>query len=133
MKKASDAGLGVYVMKPLAGGNLIARMMEAIDYARNIAGAASVALGVVSMSELNFDLKVFEDRPLTDAEYAKTSKTPKKYMVLRGGCTGCGTCVETCASEAIALVDGKAQIDEEKCIKCGYCGGECPGFWIRAV
>jgi len=132
MKEAADSGVGVYVMKPLAGGNLIGKMMEAIDYARNIKGAAAVALGVVSMDELKFDLRVFEDHPLTKKDYAKTSKEPKKYVIL-GGCKGCGTCVKTCASAAIEIVDKKARIDDDKCVRCGYCAGECPEFWIRVV
>lgn len=132
MEAAAEKGVGVYVMKPLAGGNLLDRMMEAIDYARNVKGSSAVALGIVAMDELNFALRVFGDQPLTRADYRKTAKRPKRYIVLPG-CQGCGTCVKACASEAITLVDKKARIDEEKCIRCGYCAGECPEFWIRVV
>ena len=59
-------------------------------------------------------------------------KMPKKYIIL-GGCKGCGQCVDECPNEAIALIDGKAKIADDDCLKCGYCGGVCPEFWIRAV
>ena len=48
-------------------------------------------------------------------------------------CTGCGACVEVCPAEAIALVDGKAHIDEETCIGCGACADECPQDAIQPV
>jgi len=129
---AAEAGLGVYVMKPLAGGNLLGSMSEALAYARGLTGISSVALGIVSLAELAFDLKVFNDEPLTDEDYAETCRAPKRYVIL-GGCDGCGLCVTECPAEAIEVVDDKAVIDQEKCILCGYCAPVCPGFWIRVV
>ncbi|HOM60415.1 MAG TPA: 4Fe-4S binding protein [Anaerohalosphaeraceae bacterium] len=41
-------------------------------------------------------------------------------------CTGCGSCVDACPSEAIEMVDGKAVVDPEKCVDCGVCVDECP-------
>lgn len=41
-------------------------------------------------------------------------------------CTGCESCVESCPSEAIKMVDGKAVIDEDACVDCGVCVDECP-------
>ncbi len=41
-------------------------------------------------------------------------------------CIGCGTCVEKCPMETIALVDTKAVVHEEKCIGCGVCAHHCP-------
>jgi len=40
-------------------------------------------------------------------------------------CTGCGLCIDVCPTEAIALVEGKARIDEETCVGCGACADEC--------
>ncbi|MFO7861698.1 MAG: DUF362 domain-containing protein [Desulfosalsimonas sp.] len=36
-------------------------------------------------------------------------------------CIGCGECADHCASEAIDMVDEKAQINPERCIGCGEC------------
>jgi len=42
-------------------------------------------------------------------------------------CDGCGLCVPSCAEGAIVMVDGKAQILEDKyCDGLGACLGECP-------
>jgi NAD-dependent dihydropyrimidine dehydrogenase PreA subunit len=43
-----------------------------------------------------------------------------------GKCTGCGSCVEVCPVEAIALKDDKACIDPDTCVDCGTCVDECP-------
>lgn len=130
IKAAADSGKGVYVMKPLAGGNLLHRFREAIEYARNLEGVSAVALGVVTMDELRFDLRVFNDEQIGDDEFDGTAEVPKRYVVL-GGCDGCGICLDECPAEAIQIEDDQAGIVQEKCILCGYCALACPGFWIR--
>jgi len=42
-------------------------------------------------------------------------------------CTGCGTCVEWCPTDAIVLnEEGLAQRDENACFGCGVCSRFCP-------
>ena len=41
-------------------------------------------------------------------------------------CTGCGTCVQHCAAEAVDLIDTVAAVDNERCIGCGVCAHLCP-------
>ena len=41
-------------------------------------------------------------------------------------CTGCGSCVDACPSEAIEMADGKAAVVSDKCVDCGVCVDECP-------
>jgi ferredoxin len=31
------------------------------------------------------------------------------------------------------MVDGKAEVDAEACVLCGYCAAACPEFIIRVV
>lgn len=59
----------------------------------------------------------------TDAVKSKTFKYPKIDIEL---CTGCGSCINACPSEAISLVDGKAFIEEDICTNCRICENKCP-------
>lgn len=40
-------------------------------------------------------------------------------------CTGCGTCLETCAFNAIKIIDGRA-VHSHQCRGCGRCATFCP-------
>lgn len=47
-------------------------------------------------------------------------------MIDKDTCTGCGTCVDWCPTDAIALDDnGLAERDENACIGCGVCARFC--------
>jgi ferredoxin len=52
------------------------------------------------------------------------------YVVNHDRCTGCGTCLDVCPTEAIALENGKAVIGLE-CVDCGACPRVCPEGAIR--
>ena len=43
-------------------------------------------------------------------------------------CRGCKKCAvsEVCPSKAVAVIDGRAVVDADKCTKCGVCVGKCP-------
>ena len=41
-------------------------------------------------------------------------------------CNGCGTCVESCPSEALKVENEKVVVDEDACVDCGVCVDECP-------
>jgi len=41
-------------------------------------------------------------------------------------CNGCESCVEECPSEAISMVEDKAEIDADACVDCGVCVDTCP-------
>ena len=46
-------------------------------------------------------------------------------VIDKDSCVGCGACVDSCASEAIAL-DDVAVVDADKCVDCGACVDSCP-------
>ena len=47
-------------------------------------------------------------------------------------CTGCGTCVEECPTEAISLNDDDiAVVNDDDCTECGLCVDSCPTNAIK--
>ncbi len=128
IRDASVVGKGVYAMKALGGGNLMDDVPGAVDYVRALPGIASVAVGMVSVVELEANLEVFEGRPVTHSVPRRHKK-----VYIQPACEGCGTCVKTCPNYALALIDGKAKVDVSRCITCGYCAPVCPLFAIRLM
>ncbi|MBC7088397.1 MAG: RnfABCDGE type electron transport complex subunit B [Tissierellales bacterium] len=49
------------------------------------------------------------------------------------GCLGCGSCYDVCAFDAIAIINGIAIIDREKCTACKKCIEVCPKHIIELV
>jgi ferredoxin len=48
-------------------------------------------------------------------------------------CSGCGSCVDECPSEAITLDEEKgiAVVDNDECVECGACEEACPSSAIK--
>ena len=47
-------------------------------------------------------------------------------IVNRDLCNSCEECVETCPTEAIVMVEGKAQVEADECTDCYACVDACP-------
>lgn len=56
------------------------------------------------------------------------SACPKDQYHISEACRGCYArpCLANCPKDAIVFVNGKASIDQEKCIRCGKCQEVCP-------
>ncbi len=67
------------------------------------------------------------DRHLTLLDVA-CSSCPKAHYTISNTCRGCAArpCTIVCPKNAIAVVNGKASIDESLCINCGKCLSACP-------
>ncbi|MHC1626900.1 MAG: indolepyruvate ferredoxin oxidoreductase subunit alpha [Methanoculleaceae archaeon] len=46
-------------------------------------------------------------------------------------CTGCGTCIDVCPSDAIHLEGDVAVVDQDLCVECETCVDECPAEAIH--
>lgn len=66
--------------------------------------------------------------PLINVIKFACNSCPEKKVMVTNGCQGCleHPCMEVCPKGAISMVNGKSQIDESKCIKCGKCVSACP-------
>lgn len=125
------AGKGVYLMKVLAGGILVGEYREAVEYARSIPGCASIAVGMVSKAEVDYNLAYFQGRKPAVPPSLKAMQ--KQFIVVESLCAGCLECVVACPNQAIVERNGKGFIQQTDCLTCGYCVGACPQFAIRLV
>jgi ferredoxin len=125
-------GKGIYLMKALGGGTMINDFQSSMEYAMNLDGNYSIALGMVSMEEAVYNLKYFNGEK--DLEGIISIRNNKQVKVLQSMCISCGSCIKACHSSAVAFDQtGKASVDHSKCLQCGYCIATCPQFCIRMV
>eukprot|EP00771_Trimastix_marina_P000325 gnl/Trimastix_PCT/1345.p1 GENE.gnl/Trimastix_PCT/1345~~gnl/Trimastix_PCT/1345.p1 ORF type:complete len:538 (+),score=131.57 gnl/Trimastix_PCT/1345:67-1680(+) len=71
--------------------------------------------------------RVVQQQAITLCSDACQSCVPSKYFVTNA-CQGClaRPCMVNCPKQCITRVGNQAQIDPEKCIKCGRCEKVCP-------
>lgn len=129
----SRSGKGIYAMKALAGGNLISSAKDAISYVMDLPGVNALALGMLSVEEIDANISLLNGLAPNEALWTKLQQKRRTLRIMELFCKGCGKCVDACASQALTIVDGKARLDEEACILCGYCAASCPEFIIRVV
>ena len=132
ISKAKQNNKGVYAMKALGGGNLLDEIPAKFEFVRNNAEVPVIAVGMLRQVELEMNLALFEGRPISAGIWNEARKYSKKAKVTFL-CKGCGRCLEFCHNGAVQIINGKAFIDEQKCLLCGYCSNECPQFAIRVI
>jgi aryl-alcohol dehydrogenase-like predicted oxidoreductase len=129
IERAAGNGKGVVAQKALAGGHLIDRFREALEFVLRLP-VSSVAVGMLSRHEVDADIAVFEGRQVPEETLSRIGKVNKSLRVQRF-CKGCGTCERVCPNSAIKVFGGTAVVDGAKCILCGYCCPVCPEFALR--
>ena len=132
IKKAKEAGKGIIAMKPLGGGHLIGEREEALSYILSLDCLDTVAMGMQSIDEVDYNCAVFSGGE-PDAALSERLGRVKRRMLIQDWCQGCGVCVTACRNHAIQMVDGIARIDYSKCATCGYCARACPQFNIKVI
>ncbi|MCX7934800.1 MAG: aldo/keto reductase [Planctomycetota bacterium] len=133
IQQAHASGRFVYAMKALAGGHLLTQREAALRFALAEEALASIAVGMVSMAEVEWNLRFFQNLPLSAELSQKTALTAKRLTILEFICRGCGECVKGCVNNALRISAGKAKVEHGRCLLCGYCAPRCPVFAIRVV
>lgn len=130
---AAKAGKGIYAMKALGGGNLIAHARASLRYVQQLAGVHAVAIGMLSEQEIAANLALLEGRPCTDDVWQPLESRRRHLKIMTLFCKGCGACLEACPAKALTVIEGVARVDAERCVLCGYCAAACPHFLIRVL
>ena len=116
-------------MKALGGGHLIGSSREALSYILSKPWIDAVAVGMQSFAEIDANVRAFEG----DFSLLEPLAARERHLMVHDWCEGCGRCEARCGQHAIRVVDGRAQVDAEKCVLCGYCAGVCPQVCIKVV
>lgn len=132
LAEAHERGKGIYAMKPLAGGHLRSKPVEALDFVRSFDFMDAVSIGMKDDKEVDFNIAYFSGEQIPETLYENVEEINRALMI-NGLCRKCGKCVEGCEQGALSLGESRAEVDLEKCIFCGYCGNECPVFAIRVI
>ncbi|MEG6522495.1 aldo/keto reductase [Desulfotomaculum sp. 1211_IL3151] len=132
IKMAHAAGKGIYGMKALGGGNLLANSQEALNFVLGIPELASIAVGMQNFNEVDYNTRFFSQTYIPEDLQERVARQPRRLHI-DDWCEGCGACVQKCGAGALKLHGGKARVDGELCRLCGYCGAVCPLFAIKVI
>lgn len=126
IRYASDRGKGLYGMKAMAGGKLSDQAQQCINWAFQVEGLASFAVGMKSVAEVHINTAWAKGEE-PDPQYLKSYVAEKRRILVEETCVGCGSCLKRCGQRAISLLPqtSKAFIEEKKCVLCGYCRDNC--------
>lgn len=158
LSELHSMGTGIFGMKALAGGHLSISPEEALGFVLEKPFIDAVAVGMQSREEIDANVRFFRNGRFSKTDRKKL-QNKKRVLHIEDFCIGCGACVRRCASGALRLTetdeinpaaygdftsdftlpgssggDGKAhraEADDEKCVRCGYCTKVCPVFALK--
>ncbi|MGB9859022.1 MAG: aldo/keto reductase [Moorellaceae bacterium] len=132
IRRAGEAGKGIYAMKALGGGHLIWRAREALEFVLQLPFVHSVAVGMQSEAEV-----------IINTAWCRGEEPPEEILGLVGRksrclhieqwCSGCGSCARRCPQGALRIENGRALVDASRCVLCGYCATVCRDFCLKVI
>ena len=129
IEKAANLGKGIFAMKPLGGGHLLAHWSDALDFLIQRDEIHSVAVGMKSLAEVEGNVAYFAGRRDLPPPEVTTRR-----LHIDDWCIGCAACVNACPNGALAIEAGQAVVaHRDECVFCGYCGANCPEFAIKVI
>ena len=149
-KRCESEGIGISVMKPFSGGQLLdaktspfgeaLTLYQCIQYALDKPGVLTVLPGISSVEDVKKLLKFFEVSPEGRDYSVIGSFTPKD---MTGTCVYCNHCQPCPMGLDIGLINKyydlsvagdemakdhyqKLDVHADACVKCGHCESRCP-------
>lgn len=135
LQKAKQNGKALFGMKPLGGGNLINQREESFKYIRNLLDHSildSVAIGMQSIDEVDYNLKFLNNKKISSSLSEKT-KSIQRQLHIDSWCELCESCIKKCHQKALKRENDQIIVNRDKCLTCGYCASVCPVFAIKVV
>jgi aryl-alcohol dehydrogenase-like predicted oxidoreductase/ferredoxin len=132
IKKCFLMGKGIYIMKPLGGGNLITYWREAMDFLLKFPYYHSIAFGMQYEEEIIVNSAYITNTEIKQEAMGKL-KLYNRELLIDDWCEGCGSCIGSCQFKALTIYKTKAIVNRGKCVKCGYCSNKCPNFCIKII
>lgn len=130
IKKAFNAGKGIFSMKPLGGGSLIQDYNDSLTFALGNSNIHSVAIGMKSCAEVDMNIAVFGGN-VPALETVEKVALQNRELHIESWCEKCGRCIERCKQDALSMKNGNVEVNNSKCVLCGYCCSVCPAFAIK--
>ncbi len=130
--RAYQAGKGIYGMKALGGGNLLAGARNALDFVLGLPELSAVAVGMQNDAEVDYNTRLFGKMNIPE-ELSNQVARQTRRLHIEAWCQGCGACVTKCGAGALAVEGERARVKPELCRLCGYCGAVCPLFAIKVI
>ncbi len=132
VKKAKEYNKFILAMKVYGGGHLINDAEKAFKFVSDLQSVDSIAVGMSTEEEVEANISYLENNELN--HYIKNKiRNQKRTLVIEEWCVGCGKCTKRCKQNALTIINGKCQVDMNKCVLCSYCAGECTDFYIKIV
>lgn len=125
-------GVFMYGMKPLGGGHLIGNYQEAMAFALGRDYLDAVAVGMQSEDEVLANVLTADRRTVPEEIQARIGRRERKLLI-HDWCIGCGRCIDQCQHSALRLEEGKALVEQSRCVFCGYCATVCPEMCIKVI
>lgn len=132
IKTAHKSGKGIYGMKALGGGNLMRDSAAAFSFVLENENLDSIAVGMQTIDEVNANVEIFSGRT-PEVTLSERLANRSKRLHIDDWCEGCGKCVKACQNGALTITNGKAAVNKEKCVLCGYCSAYCHQFCIKII
>jgi ferredoxin len=85
-----------------------------------------------SVAEVLNNVAIFEGKEVA-AEIKNQIAKKQRRLLIDFWCVGCGSCSKKCNQKGIEIIDGRAVVNPDKCVLCGYCGAYCPEFCIKII